>query len=395
LLRLDGVATVRVELVEGSKATFSKLNPNENLYFTASKNNPYYPMSLLPYALARPFLFGLDAETAHEITMAGLTATQGTPLTWAYCNGRVDDAITLAGLKFPNRIGMAAGLDKNARAIDGLGAMGFGFVEVGTVTPLAQPGNSKPRMFRLPAANALINRLGFNNEGLEAFLANVQKAKFRSTNSANPMLLGLNIGKNAATPIENATDDYLICLRGVYPHADYVTVNISSPNTKNLRALQSDEALDMLLSAIAAERAILKQKHGKSVPIFVKIAPDLDEAQIEVIALTLKKHSMDGVVATNTTLSREAVKGLPHANEAGGLSGAPVLQASNQVIRQLRAALGKDFPIIGVGGVMSAADAVSKIEAGADVVQIYTGLIYKGPDLVKQAALAIKNGCKR
>ena len=352
-------------------------------------------MSLLPYALARPFLFSLDAETAHDITMAGLTATQGTPLTWAYCNGRIDDPITLAGLKFPNRVGMAAGLDKNARAIDGLGAMGFGFVEVGTVTPLAQPGNPKPRMFRLPAANALINRLGFNNEGLDAFLANVQKAKFRSVNSANPMLLGLNIGKNAATPIENATDDYLICLRGVYPHADYVTINISSPNTKNLRALQSDEALDALLGSISAERAVLKQKHGKSVPIFVKIAPDLDESQVEVIALTLKKHGMDGVIATNTTLSREAVKGLPHSDEAGGLSGAPVLQASNQVIRQLRAALGKDFPIIGVGGVMSAADAVSKIEAGADVVQIYTGLIYKGPDLVKDAALAIRNGCKR
>ena len=352
-------------------------------------------MSLLPYALARPFLFGLDAETAHEVTMAGLTATQGTPLTWAYCNGRIDDPITLAGLKFPNRIGMAAGLDKNARAIDGLGAMGFGFVEVGTVTPLAQPGNPKPRMFRLPAANALINRLGFNNEGLDAFLANVQKAKFRSANTANPMLLGLNIGKNVATPIENATDDYLICLRGVYPHADYVTVNISSPNTKNLRALQSDEALDALLGAIAAERTVLQQKHGKSVPIFVKIAPDLDAAQIDVIAATLLDHKMDGVVATNTTLSREAVKGLPHCDEAGGLSGAPVLQASNQVIRQLRAALGKDFPIIGVGGVMSAADAVSKIEAGADVVQIYTGLIYKGPDLVKDAALAIKKGCKR
>jgi dihydroorotate dehydrogenase len=360
-------------------------------------------MSLLPYALARPFLFGLDAETAHDITMAGLTATQGTPLTWAYCNGRVEDPITLAGLTFPNRIGMAAGLDKNARAIDGLGAMGFGFVEVGTVTPLAQPGNPKPRMFRLPAANALINRLGFNNEGLDAFLANVQKAKFRSANTANPMLLGLNIGKNAATPIENATDDYLIGLRGVYPHADYVTVNISSPNTKNLRALQSDEALDALLGAIAQEREILKHKHGKSVPIFVKIAPDLDAAQIDVIAATLLRHKMDGeagndawgVIATNTTISREAVKGLPHAEEAGGLSGAPVLQASNQVIRQLRAALGKDFPIIGVGGVMSAADAVSKIEAGADVVQIYTGLIYKGPDLVRDAAIAIKNDCKR
>ncbi|MBK9340501.1 MAG: quinone-dependent dihydroorotate dehydrogenase [Rhodoferax sp.] len=354
-------------------------------------------MSLLPYGLARPFLFGLDAEAAHELTMHALTVAQGTPLAWAYCNARVDDAVELAGLTFPNRVGLAAGLDKNARAIDALGGMGFGFVEVGTVTPLAQPGNPKPRMFRLPRANALINRLGFNNDGLEAFIANVQKAKFRSLagKGKHPMLLGLNIGKNAATPIENATSDYLIGLRGVYPHADYVTVNISSPNTKNLRALQSDEALDELLGAIAAERKVLKKKHGKSVPIFIKIAPDLDAAQIEVIAASLLHHKMDGVVATNTTLSREAVKGMPHAEEAGGLSGAPVLQASNQVIRQLRKALGKDFPIIGVGGVMSAADAVSKIEAGADVVQIYTGLIYKGPDLVKEAALALQRHGKQ
>lgn len=363
-------------------------------------------MSLLPYGLARPFLFGLDAEAAHELTMLALTAAQGTPLAWAYCNARVDDAVELAGLTFPNRIGLAAGLDKNARAIDALGGMGFGFVEVGTVTPLAQPGNPKPRMFRLPKANALINRLGFNNDGLDAFIANVQKAKFRSlaVKGKHPMLLGLNIGKNAATPIENATSDYLIGLRSVYPHADYVTVNISSPNTQNLRALQSDEALDALLRAIAAERKVLKKKHGKSVPIFIKIAPDLDAAQIEVIAATLLRHKMDGeksgndawgVVATNTTLSREAVKGMPHAEEAGGLSGAPVLQASNQVIRQLRKALGKDFPIIGVGGVMNAADAVSKIEAGADVVQIYTGLIYKGPDLVKEAALALQRHGKQ
>ena len=354
-------------------------------------------MSLLPYGLARPFLFGLDAEAAHELTMHALTVAQGTPLAWAYCNARVDDAVELAGLTFPNRVGLAAGLDKNARAIDALGGMGFGFVEVGTVTPLAQPGNPKPRMFRLPKANALINRLGFNNDGLDAFIAIVQKAKFRSLagKGKHPMLLGLNIGKNAATPIENATSDYLMGLRGVYPHADYVTVNISSPNTKNLRALQSDEALDSLLGAIAAERKVLKKKHGKSVPIFIKIAPDLDAAQIEVIAASLLHHKMDGVVATNTTLSREAVKGLPHAEEAGGLSGAPVLQASNQVIRQLRKALGKDFPIIGVGGVMSAADAVSKIEAGADVVQIYTGLIYKGPDLVKEAALALQRHGKQ
>ena len=348
-------------------------------------------MSLLPYALARPFLFGLDPETAHELTMASLARTQGTLLSAAYCSSKVSDPIELAGLKFPNRVGLAAGLDKNARCIDGLAAMGFGFVEVGTVTPKAQPGNPKPRMFRLPEANALINRLGFNNDGLDAFLANVQKSAVRRKGGKNALLLGLNIGKNAATPIENAVDDYLICLDGAYPHADYVTVNISSPNTKNLRALQSDEALDALLGRIAERRETLAQRHGKRVPIFVKIAPDLDDAQIGVIAATLQRHAMDGVVATNTTLSRDAVKGLRHAEETGGLSGAPVREASNRVIGQLRAALGKGFPIIGVGGVMSGADAVSKIKAGADVVQIYTGLIYKGPSLVAEAANSIKN----
>ena len=353
-------------------------------------------MSLIPYALARPFIFSMDAETAHEFTMHALARAQGTPLQLAYCEGRVDDPIQLAGLTFPNRVGLAAGLDKNAKCIDGLGAMGFGFIEVGTVTPLAQPGNPKPRMFRLPKANALINRLGFNNEGLDAFIANVKRSTlYQQRQNAGegkkmPMLLGLNIGKNAATPIENATDDYLICLDGVYPYADYVTINISSPNTKNLRALQSDEALDGLLGAIAQRREVLATRHGKRTPLFVKIAPDLDEAQVAVIAATLKRHGMDGVVATNTTLSRDAVKGLAHAEETGGLSGAPVLEMSNRIIAQLRSALGKDYPIIGVGGVLSAQDAVSKIKAGADVVQIYTGLIYKGPALVKQAANLIK-----
>ena len=352
-------------------------------------------MSLLPYALARPFLFGLDPEVAHELTLHSLARVQRTPLEWAYCNTRVDDPITLAGLRFPNRVGLAAGLDKNARCIDGLGAMGFGFVEVGTVTPLAQPGNPKPRMFRLPRANALINRLGFNNDGLDAFVANVKRSalfKERAMQGATGMLLGLNIGKNAATPMERATDDYLIALEGVYPFADYVTVNISSPNTKNLRALQSDVALDSLLGAVSAKREALVKQHKKRVPIFVKIAPDLDETQVAVIAATLERHGMDGVIATNTTLGRDAVKGMRHGEEAGGLSGAPVLAMSNRVITQLRAALGKKFPIIGVGGILSAADAVSKIKAGADVVQIYTGLIYKGPDLVKEAALAIKKG---
>ena len=343
-------------------------------------------MPLLPYSLARPFLFGLDPETAHELTLASLARLQGTPGQWAWCNSFVADPVTLAGITFPNRVGLAAGLDKNARVIDALGGMGFGFVEVGTVTPKPQPGNPKPRMFRLPQANALINRLGFNNDGLDAFIANVKKAKFRSQGR----ILGLNIGKNAATPIERATDDYLACLEGVYPHADYVTVNISSPNTANLRSLQSDEALDALLGAVAAKREELAQRHGRRVPLFVKIAPDLDQAQVQVIAATLKRHGMDGVIATNTTISREAVKGLPHAEETGGLSGKPVFEASNRVIAQLRAALGAGFPIIGVGGVFSGEDAVAKIRAGADLVQIYTGLIYRGPALVDEAARALK-----
>ena len=331
----------------------------------------------------------MDPEKAHELTMDMLAKGQRTPLQWAWCSATVNDPIELAGLKFPNRVGMAAGLDKNARVIDGLAAMGFGFVEVGTVTPKGQPGNPKPRMFRLPAANALINRLGFNNEGLDAFIRNVKLSQTRA--QGKPMLLGLNIGKNAVTPIEEATSDYLICLEGVYPHADYVTVNISSPNTKNLRALQSDEALDGLLSAISERREQLAAQLQRRVPIFVKIAPDLDESQVALIAATLKRNGMDGVIATNTTISREAVKGMAHAEETGGLSGSPVLEASNRVIAQLRAELGSGYPIIGVGGILSAEDAVSKIRAGADVVQIYTGLIYKGPELVTQAAQAIKN----
>ena len=345
-------------------------------------------MPLVPYALTRPFLFGLDPEQAHDLTLGALARIQHTPLVCAVSQPRIDDPLTLAGLKFPNRVGLAAGLDKNGRCIDAFGAMGFGFVEVGTVTPKAQPGNPKPRMFRLPEAQGLINRLGFNNEGLDAFIANVKRSRFREKGG----ILGLNIGKNAATPIERAVDDYLIGLDGVYPHADYVTVNISSPNTKNLRELQSDEALDALLSAVQARKLQLAQQHGRSVPIFVKIAPDLNEAQVQVIAATIRKNGIDGVIATNTTIARDAVKHLPHGEETGGLSGTPVLAASNRVITQLRAALGKEFPIIGVGGVMSGADAQAKIAAGADVVQLYTGFIYKGPGLVTEAARALKQG---
>ncbi|WP_290866782.1 quinone-dependent dihydroorotate dehydrogenase [Aquabacterium sp.] len=343
-------------------------------------------MALISYFLPKSVLFKLDPEAAHDLTIAALARFQNTPLACLWSAQRVQDPVELAGITFPNRVGMAAGLDKNGRVIDGLGAMGFGFVEVGTVTPKPQPGNPKPRMFRLPEANALINRLGFNNEGLDSFLANVKRARFRQQGG----ILGLNIGKNAVTPIENAVDDYLIGLEGVFPHADYITVNISSPNTKNLRALQSDEALDALLGQLQERRQQLIKQHGRSVPMFVKIAPDLDETQVGVIAATLQKNGIDGVIATNTTISREAVQGLAHADEMGGLSGAPVLEASNQVIRQLRAALGPRYPIIGVGGVMSAADAQAKRDAGADLVQIYTGLIYAGPQLVQDCARALK-----
>jgi dihydroorotate dehydrogenase len=343
-------------------------------------------MPLLPYALTRPFLFGLDPEAAHDLTLGSLASLQNTPAQCLWQQARISDPVRVAGLNFPNRVGLAAGLDKNGRCIDGLGSMGFGFIEVGTVTPRGQPGNPKPRIFRLPARQALINRLGFNNEGLDSFLRNVGRAhSFRRAGG----IVGLNIGKNAATPIEQAVDDYLLGLAGVYPHADYVTVNISSPNTQNLRALQSDAALDALLATLQQRKTELAQEHGKSVPMFVKIAPDLSEPQIAVIAQTLLKHRIDGVIATNTTIERTAVLGLPHAEEAGGLSGSPVLQPSNRVIGLLRSALGPGYPIIGVGGVMSGADARSKRDAGADLVQLYTGLIYRGPSLVTEAARAL------
>lgn len=346
-------------------------------------------MSLIPYALTRPFLFGLDPEHAHELTLDSLERFQNGPLQCLWSQPLIQAPVRLAGLTFPNSIGLAAGLDKNGRAIDGLGAMGFGFIEVGTVTPKAQPGNPKPRMFRLVSAQGLINRLGFNNEGLDSFLSNIRRAKSFGQRGG---ILGLNIGKNASTPIEQATDDYLLGLAGVYPHADYVTINISSPNTSQLRQLQSDEALDQLLSALSARRTELAKQHGRQVPIFVKIAPDLDDHQVELISAALLKHGMDGVVATNTTIARDAVRGLPHADETGGLSGKPVFERSNWVIRKLRSQLGPDYPIIGVGGILSAEDALIKRRAGANLVQIYTGLIYRGPRLVRDIAERLAQG---
>ena len=343
-------------------------------------------MAIVPYSLTRPLLFCLDPEQAHELMIATLDRLQRTPLDCLLSQGRVDDPVVLAGLRFPNRIALAAGLDKNGRCVDAFGAMGFGSIEVGTVTPLPQPGNAKPRIFRVTEAGALINRLGFNNDGLAVFIANVRRARFRSRGG----ILGLNIGKNAATPVERAADDYLACLAGVYPHADYVTVNVSSPNTKNLRDLQGQQQLDALLQSLCSRRDELTDEHGRRVPLFVKIAPDLDITLIDRIAGTLREQGIDGVVATNTTLARDAMVGMRHADEAGGLSGAPLAAASNHVIGRLRAALGAAFPIIGAGGVMSAADAMAKRDAGADVVQLYTGLIYRGPTLIVEAARALR-----
>jgi dihydroorotate dehydrogenase len=288
------------------------------------------------------------------------------------------------GLAFPNRIGVAAGLDKNAEHIDGLAALGFGFIECGTVTPRAQPGNPKPRLFRLIEAEALINRLGFNNGGVDRFVANANRARWRG-------ILGLNIGKNFDTPNERAVDDYLTCLRAVYTGASYVAINISSPNTKGLRELQHEGALAALLTALKAEQTVLAQRHGKYTPIVIKIAPDLNPGAIEDIARRLIKHKIDGVIATNTTVSRTAVKNLPHADEPGGLSGRPLRAAATATIRTLARALDGALPIIGVGGIMTGADAREKIDAGATLVQIYTGLVYRGPDLVAECARALKD----
>jgi dihydroorotate dehydrogenase len=343
-------------------------------------------MAFVPYPLARTLLFGIDPELAHELALGTVARLQNTPAQCLWQQPRVADPVVVAGLKFPNRVGLAAGLDKQGRCIDGLGAMGFGFIEVGTVTPKGQPGNPKVRMFRLPEAQALINRLGFNNDGLQAFLENVRQARsFRAAGG----VLGLNIGKNAATPIDQAVDDYLLGLVGVHTHADYVTVNISSPNTQNLRSLQSNAALDRLLEALMERKTALDTQHHRRVPMFLKIAPDLDEAQVRVIGKAVQQHGLDGVVATNTTIARDAVQGHPHADEAGGLSGAPLLEASNRIVQLLRAEFGPTFAIIGVGGILSGADARSKIDAGADLVQLYTGLIYRGPGLVTEAARAL------
>ena len=340
----------------------------------------------LLYALTRPLLFAMDAEAAHNLTLPALRRAARLGLTHALRKPAADPRRVM-GIDFPNPVGLAAGLDKDGAYIDGLAALGFGFIEVGTVTPRAQAGNPKPRMFRLPQAQAIINRMGFNNGGVDAFVANVQASKFYQNKEG---VLGLNIGKNADTPIERAADDYLHCLRAVYPYASYVTVNISSPNTKNLRQLQGASELDALLSQLKDAQARLADQHKRYVPITLKIAPDIDGEQIKNIAGALIRHKIDGVIATNTTLSRTAVEGMDHGAEAGGLSGAPVFELSNIVIRALKAELGNALPIIGVGGIMQGADACAKIDAGAALVQLYSGLIYAGPGLVRDCARAIK-----
>jgi dihydroorotate dehydrogenase len=329
------------------------------------------------YDLIRPLLFRMDAERAHRLTLQSLDAAHRLGLLRLFGGMSVCQPRQIMGLSFPNAVGLAAGMDKNGAHINALAALGFGFIEVGTVTPRPQPGNPRPRLFRIPEAQGIINRFGFNNDGVDVLIENVRRSGFRG-------ILGINVGKNFDTPIEQATDDYLICLRKVYPYASFVTVNISSPNTKNLRQLQDKEALEKLLSALKQEQAILADQHGRYVPIALKIAPDLETLQIVEIADLLLAYKMDAVIATNTTLSRDGVKGLPNADEAGGLSGAPVRLKSTAVIRQLSLALGEDIPIIGVGGIMEGLDAEEKIRAGASLVQVYSGLVYRGPGLVRE-----------
>jgi dihydroorotate dehydrogenase len=334
------------------------------------------------YRLARPLLFALDPELTHDLALQLADA----PLRFRLVRvpSIPPQPLRVFGLDFPNPVGLAAGLDKNAAHIDALSALGFGFIEVGTVTPRPQPGNPKPRMFRLPAANAIINRFGFNNVGVQAFVDNVKRSSWRG-------VLGINIGKNFDTPLERAADDYVTCLEAVYQHATYVTVNVSSPNTQGLRALQEKAELDGLLGRIAASRKSLADRHGKRVPLLLKIAPDLDGEQVRAIVGALLDHGFDGVIATNTSLSREGVDGLKHADEKGGLSGMPIRERATQVLRTLAAELKGELPIIGVGGIQSGADAKEKIAAGASLVQLYTGLVYRGPALVAECASALRS----
>lgn len=333
------------------------------------------------YELARKALFATDPETAHELTLESLRLGHRLGATRFLCKGSYQP-VRCMGLDFPNPVGVAPGLDKNGDYFEALGDLGFGFVEIGTVTPRPQPGNPRPRVFRLPRAQAMINRLGFNNKGVDHLVRRVQRHRFKG-------VLGINIGKNFDTPIDNAVDDYLLCLDKVYPYADYVTVNISSPNTQNLRDLQGKAELDRLLAAVTARRAELAERHGRRVPLAVKIAPDLEDAQIRAIAEVVTLHRMDAVIATNTTIGRAGVEGLQHADEAGGLSGAPLKPKADRVLAELHRALPPAIALIGVGGITRGQDAVDKLALGAELVQFYTGLVYRGPELVAECLQAI------
>lgn len=334
------------------------------------------------YAGMRQLLFTLDPETAHRVSLDWLGVAERLRLTPGVLP-QVDQPVDLIGLRFRNQVGLAAGLDKNGDYIDALGALGFGFIEIGTVTPRPQPGNPGPRLFRLPQQRAIINRMGFNNLGVDHLLKQVQRARYDG-------VLGINIGKNATTPVEDALSDYLACLDKVYPHASYVTINISSPNTPGLRSLQVGESLDRLLHGLKEAHTRLHTTHQQYVPLVLKIAPDMNDDELTVVADRLRQFNIDAVIATNTTLSRDGVEGSPHAGEAGGLSGAPLKARADATIRTLHQALGDQIPIIGVGGIMSAADALDKQAAGARLVQVYTGFIYEGPRLIWEAARALQ-----
>ena len=329
------------------------------------------------YRAMRPFLFGLDPERAHRLSLNSLDTLHRLGLSRLVAGAAPGVPVRALGLDFPNPVGLAAGLDKNGEHIDALASLGFGFIEIGAVTPRTQPGHARPRLFRLPKAEAVINRMGFNNAGVDQVVENVRRARYRG-------ILGINIGKNADTPAERAADDYLVCLRKVYPVASFVTANVSSPNTRDLRRLQGEDQLGALLCALTRERNDLAQKVGRCVPLAVKIAPDLDDGAIESIAGLLLAHRVDAVIATNTTTSRDGVAGLAHSHEQGGLSGAPLRARSTAVVAKLSRALQGRLPIIGVGGIGSAADAREKLDAGATLVQFYTALLYRGPALVGQ-----------
>ncbi|WP_104471842.1 quinone-dependent dihydroorotate dehydrogenase [Acinetobacter indicus] len=331
------------------------------------------------YSLARPLLFSLAPERAHELTLSLLKSGHKMGLMRQQVEAK---PVTCMGIEFPNPVGLAAGLDKNGAYIDALAALGFGFIEIGTITPRPQAGNPHPRLFRLPQAKAIINRMGFNNDGVDKLIENVKAAKFKG-------VLGINIGKNADTPVEKAVDDYLICLEKVYNYASYITVNISSPNTKNLRSLQSGDALTELLQTLKQRQLALAEEHQHYVPLVLKVAPDLEPSDIEFIAQQLLQFKIDGLIVTNTTLSREGVENLPHGDEAGGLSGAPVFEKSTACLAAFAKILEGKIPLIGVGGILSGEQAVAKRNAGATLVQVYSGLVYTGPELVKDCVDAL------